>query len=135
MKALSLTQPWATLVATGKKQIETRSWSTRYRGPLYIHAAKGFPPSAREFALQVYGNPAILPNIPRGAIIARAWLLDVCPTADMWSKISPEEARYGDYTPGRFAWVLTNIKQLEPIPWKGALGLFEGALPMGETHA
>src|SRR5690348_17556570 len=49
MKALTLTQPWASLVAIGAKRIETRSWSTSYRGPLAIHAAKGFPKSAQEF--------------------------------------------------------------------------------------
>jgi hypothetical protein len=43
MKALTLTQPWATLVAIGAKTIETRSWPTSYRGPLAIHAAKGYP--------------------------------------------------------------------------------------------
>lgn len=41
-KVLTLTQPWATLVAIGAKHIETRSWPTSYRGPLLIHAAKGF---------------------------------------------------------------------------------------------
>ncbi len=39
MKALTLWQPWATLVAIGAKRVETRSWSTSYRGPLAIHAA------------------------------------------------------------------------------------------------
>jgi hypothetical protein len=48
MKVLTLTQPWATLVAIGAKRIETRSWSTNYRGPLAIHAAKGFPKWAQE---------------------------------------------------------------------------------------
>ena len=40
MKALSLTQPWASLVADGRKTTETRSWLTHYRGPLAIHATK-----------------------------------------------------------------------------------------------
>jgi len=44
MKVLTLTQPWATLVAIGAKRLETRSWSTGYRGPLAIHAAKGLGP-------------------------------------------------------------------------------------------
>ena len=48
MKALTLTQPWATLVAVGENSIETRSWGTSYRGPLAIHSAKGFPRDARE---------------------------------------------------------------------------------------
>jgi hypothetical protein len=48
MKALSLWQPWATLIALKKKQIETRSWRTTYRGPLAIHAAKSYPQEARD---------------------------------------------------------------------------------------
>lgn len=40
MKALTLHQPWASLIAAGVKTIETRSWSTRYRGPLAVHAGK-----------------------------------------------------------------------------------------------
>lgn len=48
MKALSLTQPWASLIAIGAKRVETRSWSTNHRGPVAIHAAKGFPKFARD---------------------------------------------------------------------------------------
>src|ERR1051325_5993743 len=44
MKALTLTQPWATLIAIGAKRIETRSWSTDYHGQIAIHAAKGLGP-------------------------------------------------------------------------------------------
>ena len=56
MKALTLYQPWATLVAIGAKKIETRSWSTPYRGPLAIHAGKCrdyiFDQSFLSFAIQ-----------------------------------------------------------------------------------
>lgn len=124
MKALSLTQPWATLVVTGAKQVETRSWSTRYRGPLYIHAAKGFPKYAKDFAREHYGNPAVLPYIVHGAIIGRVYLLDVRPTEYMLSRISQKERLYGDYASGRFAWILTNAEVLEPMPCRGALGLW-----------
>lgn len=41
IKVLSLKEPWATLIASGVKKIETRSWKTTYRGELYIHASKG----------------------------------------------------------------------------------------------
>jgi hypothetical protein len=51
MKALTLTQPWATLVAIGAKRIETRSWSTNYRGSLAIHAAKTFTKKERSICL------------------------------------------------------------------------------------
>ena len=44
MKALTLWQPWASLVALGHKRIETRCWSTKYRGDLAIHAAAKLPP-------------------------------------------------------------------------------------------
>lgn len=40
MKVITLIQPWATLIALGEKQIETRSWSTKYRGEIAIHAGK-----------------------------------------------------------------------------------------------
>ena len=134
MKALSLTQPWASLVAAGQKKIETRSWGTRYRGPLYIHAAKRFPAYAKAFALEVYENPSVLPFIPLGAIVARCYLLDVRPAETMLSKITALERKYGDFSPGRFAWILTNIEQLEPLPYKGQLGLFEIALPSGQRN-
>ena len=39
MKAISLLQPWATLVSIGAKRVETRSWRTDYRGPIAIHAS------------------------------------------------------------------------------------------------
>jgi hypothetical protein len=40
VKAITLQQPWASLIALGAKSVETRSWSTAYRGPLAIHAGK-----------------------------------------------------------------------------------------------
>lgn len=42
MKAISIRQPWAWLIVEGVKPVENRSWATRYRGPLLIHAAKTF---------------------------------------------------------------------------------------------
>jgi len=137
MKALSLTQPWATLIAISAKKIETRSWSTSYRGPLAIHAAKGFPKYAKEFA---HEPPiSILLGMdyeyPRGLIIATCALVGCRPTesftrgADMAEAaydLTKQEEAFGDYSPGRFAWILEDVKQLpEPIPAKGALGLWE----------
>jgi len=52
MKCLSLTQPWASLMALGAKQIETRSWKTDFRGPVAIHASLNFPAYAREYCLR-----------------------------------------------------------------------------------
>ena len=132
MKALSLTQPWSTLVVTGAKRFETRSWSTKYRGPLLIHAAKGFPLSARVFAHTEFTLGRLPARIPRGAIIGRVILENVYRTEDLAPILTALERHYGDYTSGRWAWELAEAAMFEtPIPYKGALGLFEVALPVG----
>lgn len=126
MKAITLTQPWATLVALGHKQVETRCWRTSYRGPLAIHAAKGFPKAAVEFA-QVERSLGRLPSrIPRGAIVATCRLVDIRPTIEAALTLSALERHLGDYGDGRWAWFLDEIVPLiEPIPAKGALSLWE----------
>ena len=90
MKAITLTQPWATLVSLGLKRFETRSWQTSYRGPLAIHAAKGFPRWARElcaeepFRMALSGllehcPPGLLYPLPLGQIVA------VCDLTEIYS--------------------------------------------------
>ncbi len=143
MKALTLTQPWATLVAIGAKRIETRSWSTSYRGPLAIHAAKGFPREAKELcgsplfheALYAAGYDIGLRSwdiLPRGAVIATCRLVD-CQRTDLFSRegygsafaLSKQEYAFGDYSEGRWAWTLAKIEPITPFQVKGALGLWE----------
>ncbi len=58
MKAITLHQPWATLVAVGAKRIETRSWATSYRGPLAIHAARTTPQGDGRFGLCTGRGPS-----------------------------------------------------------------------------
>lgn len=128
MKAISLTQPWATLVAIGAKKYETRSWSTNYRGPLAIHAAKGYPRSAQYLAQETQPFRDVLnrPNeeLPRGAIIAIVELTGCIHTEDFWN-LTEQERAFGDYGPRRYAWQLTNVRELQyPVPCKGALGLW-----------
>ena len=143
MKALTLTQPWATLVAIGAKRIETRSWKTSYTGPLAIHSAKGFPKWERQFTLEPVCYEAVRyyarckGSYPLGCILATCTLVGCVPTevvdchdqgnvfAVSLPKLSEREKAFGDYSPGRFAWILEDVKQLpEPIPVKGALGLW-----------
>lgn len=133
MKALSLTQPWATLVAIGAKKIETRSWNTAYRGELAIHASKGMP---REAIRCVTAEPfwsalshyLAQNEMPRGAVVATARLIDVVP-CDKYLRvagISSNEQAFGDFSPGRFAWFLEDVAALpEPVPARGSLGLWE----------
>lgn len=139
MKALTLTQPWASLVALGHKQVETRSWRTFYRGPLAIHAAKGFPPAALVFAEEERAIGRIPARLPRGAIVCIIDLVDCQPTESLVGdpRLSGLERHLGDYTPGRWAWLFdpTSLRFLKtPIQARGALGLWEwdelGASPM-----
>ena len=125
MKALTLTQPWATLVALGHKKVETRSWSTSYRGPLAIHAAKGFPADARAFAEEERALGRVPAQLPLGAVVATARLVAVRPTFDVAPELMGLELRLGNYARGRFAWLLEDVVALpEPIPAKGALQLW-----------
>ena len=125
MKALSLTQPWASLVALGHKQVETRSWRTAYRGRLAIHAAEGFPASARLVAEQERALGRLPGRLCLGAIVAVATVTDCQRTEEVAATLSGLERHLGDYTWGRFAWRLSDIVALpEPVGCKGALGLW-----------
>lgn len=153
MKALTLTQPWATLIACGAKRIETRSWGTDYRGPLAIHAAKGLGPVGGKSGLaDQCAVPAFESALtewfhrfgamrsaeragwvmPLGAIVATATLasvrrIDPKLRAEVLSQtVTPNEIEFGDYTTGRYAWFLENVQHLEhPIECKGALSLWD----------
>lgn len=167
IKALTLTQPWAALVATGAKRIETRSWSTSYRGALAIHAGKGLGPVGGragfvEFCTEnerVYAaleDAGLVPftwdqdalmALPRGAIVAVCTLVDCVPSEkimqafgahgpmdshgghELWP-LTDQELAFGNYAPGRFAWLLGDIRMLvEPIPATGKLGLWNWEAP------
>lgn len=135
MKCISLWQPWATLMALGAKKNETRSWETMYRGPLAIHAAKKWNGELQSLCFtepyqstlrEAIGGIGRL-RFPFGCIVAVV-RLHACirigernaPPADS------NEFAFGDYTPGRFAWCTDSLQRLaEPIPFKGAQGLFE----------
>jgi len=134
MKALTLTQPWASLMALQAKRIETRSWFTTYRGDLVIHAAKGFPRWARdacyepEFAKALGMSDRDLP-LSRGLCVVK--LLACVPTDKMHQveavlghKPSTQELEFGDYSECRFAWVTEFVRPLLSEPVKGALGLW-----------
>ncbi len=144
MKAITLTQPWATLVAIGAKRIETRSWGTKYRGPLAIHAAKTFPDFAQALCRTepfhsilgehtqiriVWSQGTKHSDFPLGAVIATCQLVR-CWKIGKDEAIPEPERSFGDYTAGRYAWLLANVHPLpEPVPARGALGLWEWGDP------
>jgi hypothetical protein len=132
MKAISLWQPWATLVEIGAKQFETRGWSTKYRGLLAIHAAKRFDEVQRAYceqepflsALKTEGYSA--DNLPFGGIVAVVKVLEIQRTEVVVHEVSKREKAFGNYLAGRFAWRLEMVKRLErPIPMNGAQSLFD----------
>lgn len=131
-RALSLTQPWATLLVSGAKRIETRSWKTPYRGWLGIHAAKGMPAWARRVCFEEPFLSALLAvgitgpeDLPRGALLGGARLLDCVPTGGVeLVGISDQERAFGDYGPGRYGWLFERPTPFEPRPMRGALGLW-----------
>ena len=127
VKALTLTQPWATLVITGRKRFETRSWRTDYRGQLAIHAAKGMPGWAAEVAREFGLDPTTL---PRGVVLGTAYLTATSRTEEVrealrWADDHLELAA-GDYDDDRWAWqFVMPLALAKPIPARGALGLWE----------
>ncbi len=144
VKSISLTQPWASLVAIGAKSIETRSWRVSYTGPLAIHAAKGFPADARDFTYTKLVRDCLLASplnlkversrysgggierldtqLPRGAVIATCKLVGCVPTEVLdpgdtvfsvsIPKLSDQELQFGDFSKGRWGWLLEDVKML-----------------------
>lgn len=150
MKAITIWQPWASLIAIGAKQYETRSWATNYRGQIAIHAAAKdikriykelFPCSDYEFHPSHIMKEQFCDTIkacglnenklPTGCIIATAELVDCYKITKRLTfaekektisiqEMSEKELLFGDWTPGRYAWEIANIKILDkPIRAKG----------------
>jgi hypothetical protein len=136
IKALTLWQPWATLIALGRKRLETRGWVTAYRGSLAIHAARRPPDpgllAAEPFAGALRDALARGP-LPRGAVVAVARLVDVLPiTPALVAGLTQEERAFGIYGPCRWAWRLEEVRLLDPpIPARGAQGLWSWRPPSG----
>jgi hypothetical protein len=163
MRCLSLWQPWASLVISGAKRFETRSWSTAYRGLLVIHAAKKWDADLAylcatepfKAALEAAGIAFSADlrdcqrgwNLPFGALLGAVELVGCHRTEEinrtnMEASLLPDggppwigktEHAFGDYSPGRFAWLLRDPRPFpEPIPYAGARNLFDvpdGVLP------
>lgn len=138
MKALTITQPWAQLIADGRKHVETRSWPTRHRGPLAIHAGKGTGDlGVRDLrAICEYGPyPEALggrtyDELPKGVIVAVVNVTGCRPTSQLRPFLERggfvDELEYGNYAPGRYGWTLQLVHKLPvPVEARGAQGLWD----------
>lgn len=137
MKCISLWQPWASLMVIGAKRNETRSWPTKHRGVLAIHASKMWSGTLRAISL-TEPHLSALKNagaftigsiteslLPLGCILGVVEVVD-CVLITRANTPTGDEFKFGDYTPGRFMWQCRNaIRFAEPIPYRGAQGLFD----------
>jgi hypothetical protein len=125
IKAITISQPFASLIASGDKWIENRTWPTKYRGPIAIHAGKGLQ----------YLNRDEIKDYPTGCVIAIAKLvacysLDEILRNDANSSIRKSridksiwnwsEAARHKHAEGPFCWILQDIKAIDPVPCRGA---------------
>lgn len=123
MLALSIRQPWASLIINHGKDIENRDWSTRVRGRILVHAAKGCSREELEdgldTALYIIGKKltADLSTIRRGGLIGTVEIIDCVTKSD-----SP-------WFFGKYGFVLRNPEPIEFIPWRGQLGFFDVPWP------
>lgn len=134
MKAITVLQPWAWLLVSGKKRCETRSWKTNYRGEILIHAGKKDMTGTmmRETFFEARcmkraGVPGA--EIITEAIIGKAVLVNCVQIneaiRELIKKQHFDEYAFGCFSPGRYAWVLENPVLFDtPIPARGYQGLW-----------
>ncbi|MEM6484185.1 MAG: ASCH domain-containing protein [Pseudomonadota bacterium] len=125
MKALTIHQPWASLILLGIKRYENRTWRTNYRGPLAIHAG-----SSRASWDIAEADPAIAADLeqhglnrqtaPHGVILGAVWLADC-----IGINLIPADAQSDPYASGPWCWVLASPTMLQKsLDCSGKLGLW-----------
>lgn len=125
MKVISIQEPYATLISTKHKKIETRSWKTNYRGEILIHASLG------KTVFNSIKNDDILKltkELNYGKIICKANLVDCIKMDEKFLEEIKKSQEYilGIYELNRYAWILEDIQLLkQPIQAKGKLNIWE----------
>jgi len=133
MKALSIRQPWAWLICVGYKDVENRSWRTKFRGRIYVHAGKTKDTTVPQHSL--FGETWMLDRLSygqrldyfvarkdRGAIIGEVDIVD-CLFRDP-DEVARIHSRWAE--PGQYGFILASpVLYQKPIPCRGMLGFFE----------
>ena len=116
MKALSLKQPFAELIVSGKKTIELRNWNPKFRGEFLIHASKIPDKKAmKEFGFN---------ELPLGKIIGKAKLIEVKKYDDEKEHKKDKNKHLANDSWGNYGFVLENPQRIKPINAKGMLGFW-----------
>ena len=117
MKALSLQQPWAELILSGRKTIETRTWNTKFRGEFFIHASKQ---TDKKICKKVGVEDPVT-----GCLVGKATLVSVkaYKNAKEFAKDKKKHLAFSKFKD--YGYILTNVKRIKPRPYKGQLGFFE----------
>jgi len=143
MLALSIRQPWASLIMKAGKRIENRDWPTRVRGRILVHAAKGMTRAEHEDAIDFAVNAIradprnagaaktvtlrelgfAFDDLERGGIIGSVEIVDCLTESD-----SP-------WFMGRYGFLLRDPQPLPFTPWKGQLGFFDVPLTVDQLQA
>ncbi len=125
MKAITIKQPFASLIAAGLKEYEFRTWKTKYRGEILIHAGKGVDKKAMK-KFEKYSL-----EYPSGCVIAKVNLSDCIKVDDELRKILKEKnpmvyssmIKHTEWE--GYAFKIENVEKIKPIPAKGKLGIWE----------
>jgi len=115
VKALSIRQPWAWLIVNGYKDIENRTWQTKYRGEFLVHASKTFDMKALGLLTMKRPDivwPETIEDFGLGGIIGGVTLVDCVEKSD------------SKWFEGPYGFVLENPKKFEVIPYRGNLNFF-----------
>lgn len=125
-------QPWAQLIISGEKTIETRSWNCGHRGTLAIHASLRQNEELEwlckqepfKSALERIGHTYF--TLPRGKVIGRVTVLDCVPTESIVHDTTLKERAFGDFSEGRYGLILLSPTPLVvPFEFKGLPGIFD----------
>lgn len=126
-RCLSVRQPWAWSIIRGHKKAENRTWKTAYRGPLLIHAGKSIDHCGIETIKIDEKLPTgiIMPkHLVTGCIIGSVTLEDVISVRDL-TESQRRDRRISEWATGPYCWILSHpVEFIKPIPYKGALRLF-----------
>ena len=117
MKSLSLKQPFAELVVSGKKTIELRKWNTRFRGEFFVHASK----SSDKKAMEKFG----FSELPTGCIVGKVTLVDVKRYESSEEFWSDKDKHLASMEWGIYGFLLENAQRIKEIPCNGKLGFWE----------